>query len=208
MMKATFAAGCFWGVEHSFREVEGVSDAVSGYTGGTAENPTYKQVCSGSTGHAEAVEVTFDPDVVSYEQLLALFWSIHNPTTRDRQGWDIGSQYRSAIFYHSEEQRQAAEASRDAAQTHLGKQIVTQIVPGLDLLAGRGLPPALRREERPGGLQDHRARPGRAGSRAGQARRAHRPARRIGTAVPRIGVWPRRRGACTLSACPLACSPP
>ena len=129
MQKATFAAGCFWGIEHSFREVEGVSDAVSGYTGGTAENPTYKQVCTGNTGHAEAVEVTFDPDVVSYEQLLALFWSIHNPTTRDRQGWDIGSQYRSAIFFHSDEQRQAAEASRDAAQTHLGKPIVTEIVP-------------------------------------------------------------------------------
>jgi peptide-methionine (S)-S-oxide reductase len=131
MMKATFAAGCFWSVEHSFREVEGVSDAVSGYTGGIAENPTYKQVCTGSTGHAEAVEVTFDPDVVSYEQLLALFWSIHNPTTRNRQGWDVGSQYRSAVFYHSEEQRQAAEASRDAAQTHLGKEIVTEIVPAV-----------------------------------------------------------------------------
>jgi peptide-methionine (S)-S-oxide reductase len=129
MQKATFAAGCFWGVEHTFREIEGVSDAVSGYTGGTADNPTYKQVCTGSTGHAEAVEVTFDPGVVSYEQLLAHFWSIHNPTTPNRQGWDIGSQYRSAIFYHSDEQRQAAEASRDAAQTHQSKQIVTEIVP-------------------------------------------------------------------------------
>jgi peptide-methionine (S)-S-oxide reductase len=129
MQKATFAAGCFWGVEHTFREIEGVSDAVSGYTGGTAENPTYKQVCSGGTGHAEAVEVTFDPAVVSYEQLLAHFWNIHNPTTMNRQGWDVGSQYRSAIFYHSDEQRQAAEASRDAAQTHLAKPIVTEIVP-------------------------------------------------------------------------------
>jgi peptide-methionine (S)-S-oxide reductase len=128
MQKATFAAGCFWGVEHTFREIEGVSDAVSGYTGGTAENPTYKQVCAGGTGHAEAVEVTYDPDVVAYEQLLAHFWSIHDPTTPNRQGWDIGSQYRSAIFYHSDEQRQAAEASRDAAQTHLAKPIVTEIV--------------------------------------------------------------------------------
>ena len=188
MQKATFAAGCFWGVEHSFREVEGVSDAVSGYTGGTAENPTYKQVCTGKTGHAEAVEVTFDPDVVSYEQLLALFWSIHNPTTRDRQGWDIGSQYRSAIFFHSEEQRQAAEASRDAAQTHLGKPIVTEIVPAATLLAGGGLPPALRREERPRGLQDHRARPGRAGRRAGEARGLDRPPGRVGLA-PGTGLW-------------------
>ena len=127
--KATFAAGCFWGVEHSFRELEGVSDAVSGYTGGHAAEPTYKQVCSGATGHAEAVEVTYDPAVVSYEQLLAHFWSIHNPTTRDRQGFDVGSQYRSAIFTHSDEQRAAAEASRDAAQTHLKREIVTQIVP-------------------------------------------------------------------------------
>jgi peptide-methionine (S)-S-oxide reductase len=129
MQKATFAAGCFWGVEHTFREIEGVIDAVSGYTGGTAEHPTYKQVCTGSTGHAEAVEVTFDPAVVSYEQLLAHFWNIHNPTTLNRQGWDVGSQYRSAIFTHSDEQRQAAEASRDAAQTHQSKPIVTEIVP-------------------------------------------------------------------------------
>jgi peptide-methionine (S)-S-oxide reductase len=129
MQKATFAAGCFWGVEHTFREIEGVSDAVSGYTGGTAENPTYKQVCTGRTGHAEAVEVTFDPSVVSYDQLLAHFWNIHNPTTLNRQGWDVGSQYRSAIFTHSDEQRRAAEASRDAAQTHQSKPIVTEIVP-------------------------------------------------------------------------------
>ena len=131
MQKATFAAGCFWGVEHSFREVEGVSDAVSGYTGGTVENPTYKQVCSGSTGHAEAVDVTFDPDVVSYEQLLALFWSIHNPTTRDRQGWDIGSQYRSAIFFHSPEQEAAARADKARLQAELRwpRKIWTQIEP-------------------------------------------------------------------------------
>ena len=127
--RATFAAGCFWGVEAAFREIPGVVSTRVGYTGGHTDNPTYREVCGHRTGHAEAVEVTFDPDVVSYEQLLALFWSIHNPTTRDRQGWDIGSQYRSAIFFHSEEQRQAAEASRDAAQTHLGKPIVTEIVP-------------------------------------------------------------------------------
>ena len=127
MQKATFAAGCFWGVEHTFREIEGVSDAVSGYTGGTADNPTYKQVCTGSTGHAEAVEVTFDPGVVSYEQLLAHFWSIHNPTTPNRQGWDIGSQYRSVIFVHDEDQRAAAEASREQVQGRLGRPVATSI---------------------------------------------------------------------------------
>jgi peptide-methionine (S)-S-oxide reductase len=129
MQKATFAAGCFWGVEHRFREIEGVSDAVSGYTGGEVDNPTYNQVCTGRTGHAEAVEVTFDPGVVSYEQLLAVFWDLHDPTTRNRQGFDFGHQYRSGIFFHSDDQRIAAEASRDAAQTHLKKEIVTEIVP-------------------------------------------------------------------------------
>ena len=127
MQKATFAAGCFWGVEHTFREIEGVSDAVSGYTGGTADNPTYKQVCTGSTGHAEAVEVTFDPGVVSYEQLLAHFWSIHNPTTPNRQGWDIGSQYRSVIFAHDDEQRAAAEASRAQIQERRARPVATTI---------------------------------------------------------------------------------
>ena len=127
MQKATFAAGCFWGVEHTFREIEGVSDAVSGYTGGTADNPTDKQVCTGSTGHAEAVEVTFDPGVVSYEQLLAHFWSIHNPTTPNRQGWDIGSQYRSVIFAHDDEQRAAAEASRAQIQERRARPVATTI---------------------------------------------------------------------------------
>jgi peptide-methionine (S)-S-oxide reductase len=130
--KATFAAGCFWGVEHTFREIEGVHDAVSGYTGGTTEHPTYRDVCSGRTGHAEAVEVTYDPGVVSYERLLAHFWAIHDPTTRDRQGPDVGSQYRSAIFTHSDAQRTAAEASLAAAQTHLARPIVTRIEPAGD----------------------------------------------------------------------------
>ena len=128
--KATFAAGCFWGVEAAFRELEGVTATRVGYTGGTASNPTYKQVCSGRTGHAEAVEVTFDPAVVSYEELLAVFWSSHNPATRNRQGLNIGSQYRSAIFTHSQAQEAAAEATREQAKGSLRwprKTIATQI---------------------------------------------------------------------------------
>lgn len=112
MQIATFGAGCFWGVEGAFRQVPGVVDAAVGYAGGTWENPTYEQVCSGLTGHAEVCQVTFDPDVVSYEELLDVFWRIHNPTQLNRQGPDIGYQYRSVIFYHTPEQKDAAEASR------------------------------------------------------------------------------------------------
>ncbi|MGA2012462.1 MAG: peptide-methionine (S)-S-oxide reductase MsrA [Solirubrobacteraceae bacterium] len=126
---ATFAAGCFWGVEAEFRALDGVTRTTVGYTGGSADNPTYQQVCRGSTGHAEAVEVQYDPAVLSYQQLLSTFWDNHNPTTRNRQGWDIGSQYRSAIFAHDDEQLAAALASRDARQAHLSREIVTQIVP-------------------------------------------------------------------------------
>jgi peptide-methionine (S)-S-oxide reductase len=107
--KASFAAGCFWGVEARFREVPGVVDAVSGYMGGHAENPDYKQVCSGDTGHAETVQVTFDDEKISYDELLDEFFEMHNPTTRNRQGPDIGSQYRSAVFWHDAEQKEAAE---------------------------------------------------------------------------------------------------
>ena len=107
---ASFAAGCFWGVEARFREVPGVIDAVSGYMGGHAANPTYKQVCAGDTGHAETVQVTFDDGQVSYAELLDVFFDMHNPTTLNRQGPDFGSQYRSAVFWHSEDQRLAAEA--------------------------------------------------------------------------------------------------
>jgi peptide-methionine (S)-S-oxide reductase len=111
--KATFAAGCFWGVEAAFRQTPGVTATRVGYAGGHVENPDYKLVCSDTTGHAEAVEVTYDPERVSYDDLLEIFWSNHNPTTRNRQGFDIGSQYRSAIFFHSPEQEEAARKSRD-----------------------------------------------------------------------------------------------
>jgi len=128
---ATFAAGCFWGVEHKFRQVPGVLSTVVGYTGGDVKNPTYKQVCSDKTGHAEAVKVTFDPSKVSYEKLLEIFFNLHDPTQVDRQGWDVGSQYRSVIFYHSAEQKEAAEkiVKRLEDSGRFKKAISTQIVP-------------------------------------------------------------------------------
>jgi len=130
--KATFGAGCFWGVEAAFRRLAGVKSTAVGYMGGTLRNPSYEAVCTDRTGHAEVVEVTFDPQVISYHDLLETFWDNHNPTTRDRQGPDVGSQYRSAIFYYTPEQLVEARNSREAAQTRFPKPIVTQIVPASD----------------------------------------------------------------------------
>jgi peptide-methionine (S)-S-oxide reductase len=129
--KATFAAGCFWGVEATFRQIKGVKETSVGYTGGAKDNPTYKDVCTARTGHAEAVQVIYDPARVSYEDLLKVFWENHDPTQLNRQGPDMGTQYRSAIFFHSPEQEQAAQASKEqyAQSGRFKRPIVTQIVP-------------------------------------------------------------------------------
>ena len=129
MEKATFAAGCFWGVEEAFDGVKGVDSTRVGYAGGNKPNPTYKNVCSGDTGHAEVVEILFDPKKISYEELLKIFWKIHDPTTVNRQGPDVGTQYRSAIFTHSSEQEKIAKASKEKIASQYDQPIVTQILP-------------------------------------------------------------------------------
>lgn len=129
--KATFGAGCFWGVEAAFRQIKGVTSTTVGYLGGTLKNPTYQDVCSGQTGHAEVVEVVYDPALVSYEALLNVFWENHDPTQLNRQGPDVGVQYRSAIFYHTPEQEAAARASKESRQNSgkYRREIVTEITP-------------------------------------------------------------------------------
>jgi peptide-methionine (S)-S-oxide reductase len=130
---ATFAAGCFWGVEEAFRQVKGVKSTMVGYTGGSFDNPTYKDVCKDKTGHAEAIQIQFDPNEVSYKYLLSVFWSLHDPTTKNRQGPDIGSQYRSMIAYHTQEQELLAKKSKEdlerSGKFNGRRMIVTEIVP-------------------------------------------------------------------------------
>ena len=129
MEKATFAAGCFWGIEEEFRQLKGVRSTLVGYTGGTMANPSYQDVCTDATGNAEAVQVEYDPAQISYDQLLDVFWRIHDPTTPNRQGPDVGSQYRSAIFFHTPEQEHAARASKAKieASGRFKRPIVTEI---------------------------------------------------------------------------------
>ena len=129
MEKAVFAAGCFWGVEAIFQQLDGVVDTTVGYTGGRTENPTYKEVCRKNTGHAEAIEIIYDPAKISYEELLAYFWRLHDPTTLNRQGPDVGTQYRSAVFYSTPEQKAAAEKIKAESGKKWKKPIVTEIVP-------------------------------------------------------------------------------
>ena len=126
---AILGGGCFWCLDAAYREIEGVTEVVSGYAGGQRPNPTYEQVCTGRTGHAEVVQVTFDPSVISYTDVLEIFWAIHDPTTRERQGADVGTQYRSVIFYADDDQRRAAEASRDSIQQAWPNPVVTEILP-------------------------------------------------------------------------------
>ena len=134
MEKATIGAGCFWGVESAFRRLDGVLDAVVGYSGGTTRNPTYENVCGGNTGYAEVVEVAFEPKRISFQRLLDTFWACHDPTQLNRQGWDVGTQYRSVIFFHSPEQETAARESLESLQAsgRVNGNIVTEISPATD----------------------------------------------------------------------------
>jgi peptide-methionine (S)-S-oxide reductase len=152
MEKVSFGAGCFWQVEEAFREVKGVTDTAVGYEGGHVSNPTYEQVCSGTTGHAEVCQVTFDPTVVSFGELLQVYWRIHDPTQVDRQGPDVGSQYRSVVFFHSEEQRTEAEASKQAEQQRHRKPIATTIEPATGFYMAEDYHQCYLDKRRSGGL--------------------------------------------------------
>lgn len=138
MKKATFGAGCFWGVEEAFRNVPGVVGTAVGYSGGSRPHATYEEVCTGTTGHAEVVEVEYDPEKVSFDQLLDVFWTVHDPTTLNRQGPDVGTQYRSAIYFHDDEQKAQAEASKHHLQEsgRFRRPIVTEIAPASDFWRG------------------------------------------------------------------------
>ncbi len=129
MAITTFGAGCFWGVEAAFRQIQGVTATTVGYLGGTIENPTYQDVCTGSTGHAEVVQVEYDPSQIAYEDLLEVFWKCHDPTTLNRQGPDVGAQYRSAVFFHTPEQEAVALESKEKVQGRFKRPIVTEITP-------------------------------------------------------------------------------
>ena len=137
MEKATFAAGCFWGIEDAFRRVDGVVDTRVGYAGGHIENPTYEAVCRNDTGHAETVEITYDPEIIGYEELLELLWGVHDPTQVDRQGPDVGTQYRSVVFTHNEEQEKAARSAIERLESsgRFDRPIATQIVPAAEFHA-------------------------------------------------------------------------
>ena len=147
---ATLGAGCFWCVEAVLEQIDGVESVTSGYMGGHVDNPTYRDVCNGTTGHAEVVQVVFDPDVLSYAELLEWFWRLHDPTTKDRQGNDVGTQYRSAIFVHSPEQRQVAEASKAAADASgaFSAPIVTEITDAATFYSAEGYHQEYYRENR------------------------------------------------------------
>lgn len=131
MKKATFGSGCFWCIEAIFRELKGVESVISGYAGGAVKNPTYKEVCSGTTGHAEVAQITYNPDVISYDELLEVFWKTHDPTTLNRQGNDVGTQYRSVVFYHNEEQEEKARHYKGRLEQEqvFSAPIVTEIMP-------------------------------------------------------------------------------
>ena len=153
MKIATFGAGCFWGVESAFRKLNGVTATAVGYAGGITRDPTYEDVCGGQTGHAEVVQVDYDPARVSYDELLDLFWAIHDPTTLNRQGPDVGSQYRSAIYFHDAEQQAQAVASLDRLPARAATTATSSPrSPRRRTLSGRGLPPTVFRQARPGPL--------------------------------------------------------